>query len=212
MVCGNKNIKKIILDNIIMSLFSFNLTSSDKKVGSDTIKGVDEVVAPLFSDSDKNVLFGTAQVQAEDTKKYYLPSAGAAPIDSFLADVNRMKTNTFQNNIDRKLHNREVFALSIEKPVEFIKSKNALYKQIKKISENMYKQIINMLVSAKMAPTRAENIGSQLGSQVFGLLEKFLNEEVLPSSLEDQVMKRRTDIAKTKLTGGLGEIQKKALK
>lgn len=180
--------------------FNFNFKDSG---GSDSFKA-------LFDPSDKksrvnfNNMFPALNLEEDDKGKFKV--SGETGLEVFLSDVNRMNENSFQNIVDRKIHNKAMFQEAIEHPVEFIKAKTNLYKDIKELADNIYKNFLNMLVGAKIPPGRAERIASQLGVRVFQTLEEILEKEVMPSPLEKIILDRQVQHATKKVKSDLGDV------
>lgn len=144
-------------------------------------------------------------------KKFKINQEGN-PLDMYISEVNRSNTNAFQNKLNRVMRNRNMLQFSIEKPKEFIKTKNKIYKKIKDISDTFYKNLLQALVSADIDPGRSETLSAKLGEDVFNLMRTLLETEIMPSELENVIKKEKTKIAAGTLSKNVSDVVQEELK
>lgn len=149
--------------------------------------------------------FGLPTKKDDDKGLIFDPSKGITDqYDSFLNLNASLNENSFENRLGEERHARDMFVMSVTKPLEFLEQKDILLKMVEESVRNIRKSIFRVLVDGKVAPKKAELGSTYCASVMYSVLKDYVNKEIFPSTLEQSIMERRAATAASKLTSPLG--------
>lgn len=168
-----------------------------------------ELVSPLtindplkyYSGKTKNLL----GFDVDGTTKAIKLSKDADEYSIFLDKFTYSNDNSIENRINEENHSRDMLLLSITKPAEFLQSKAALLQLMQNAALNIRKQMFRALVDYGVSGRKSELASGAIGSQIYNVMSNYLHTEIFPSTLENEIVNRKTNKAVKGLTNPLTE-------
>lgn len=126
--------------------------------------------------------------------------------DRFIKLNQSINENSFENKLAEERHSRDMFVMSVTKPLEFLGKKDALLKSIEKQVKELRKNIFKSLVDGKVGTKKADSGSSYCANVVYNVLKDYINREIFPSTIEQSIMEKRVGASIDKLSSPLGHV------
>jgi hypothetical protein len=152
--------------------------------------------------------FERATVKAPGGLLKLAPSSSSenAPLDSLsLMDLFKITDpNSLDNQIERAQHTRKIFYQSIKAPQDFVENKNAMRKIIDDATKSVQNLIYDLYSTALQIPLPLSiKYSTMVAKEVLRISHELLDNEVMPSAIEDQIYARRQGIIENELSNPL---------
>lgn len=145
-----------------------------------------------------------------DPSKGYDLSTGD-PAQNLINFSRLTDVNTLENLLEEEDHSRDMYVMSITKPVEFVKAKNDLIQKFQESATAFRKELLNLLIKFRISPAKANQTSSSAAKELYRILKHYLDTEIYPSKLEEQIFRAREGVVKKDLKGGVGRAQEKKI-
>jgi hypothetical protein len=111
--------------------------------------------------------------------------------------------NNFENRLDRAERSRKAFEESIDRPVEYIKKKNAARREFMDACRDLRSFLYGQFFKAGVSAAVSEKLSSDVAKELSDVLMKVLDEEIYPSKLEEDIYRSRVVKVESKLKSPL---------
>lgn len=112
--------------------------------------------------------------------------------------------NSLDNQIERAQHTRNIFYQSIKQPQVFVEKKNVMRGIIDEASKKIQQTVYNLYNSGLQIPIPLSiKYSTMVAKEVLRISHELLDNEVMPSAIEDQIYARRQGIIENELSNPL---------
>jgi len=119
-----------------------------------------------------------------------------AQSEAFLKQLSLWNPNSFDNNMEEQTFSRDMRLMQLTKPVEFLSAKNKVFTDLQDLVKGARKSLFQALTNARIKPVKAESAASAVASQMWVMMQKFLDTEIFPSVLENEIIATKAKLAR----------------